>query len=190
MLDIIYFLDVAFSAGASPVSAFNSSSFLRACLSSLRFLLSFTFRRRASAWSANILVLAFSAFFLWMNSMRTLMFLNTLPLAFRKSSWYRCLSIFLLSLYLLRSLLRTLILCIQSVFWQVLASAVPFLLASLLALTLDLEWTATGFLMTRPSLISFLMLALELALAISLISLGSNQTFFFPHFITSAARRF
>merc|ERR1719270_2153902 len=135
-----------------------------------------------------------------MNSMRTLLFLNTLPLAFRGSSWYKCLSIFLLSLYLLRSLLRTLILCIQSSFWQVLASAVPFLLpnplwrpfllASLLALTLDLEWTATGFLITRPSLINFLMLALELALAISLISLGSNQTFFFPHFITSAARRF
>ena len=34
-------------------------------------------------WSANILDLAFSAFFLWMNSMRTLLFLNTLPLAFR-----------------------------------------------------------------------------------------------------------
>ena len=89
-------------------------------------------------------------------------------------------------LYLLRSLLRTLILWIQRSFWQVLASAVPFLfpkplclpflLASLLALTRDLEWTATGFLMTRPSLISFLMFALELALAISLISLGSSQT--------------
>ena len=34
-------------------------------------------------WSDNILDLAFSAFFLWMNSMRTLLFLNTLPLAFR-----------------------------------------------------------------------------------------------------------
>ena len=89
-------------------------------------------------------------------------------------------------LYLLSSLLRTLILWIQRSFWQVLASAVPFLLpnplclpfllASLLALTRDLEWTATGFLMTRPSLISFLMFALELALAISLISLGSSQT--------------
>merc|ERR1719219_1004908 len=103
-------------------------------------------------------------------------------------------------LYLLRSLLRTLILWIQRSFWQVLASAVPFLfpkplclpflLASLLALTRDREWTATGFLMTRLSLISFLMLALELALAISLISLGSSHTFFFPHFITSEARRF
>ena len=39
-----------------------------------------------------------------------------------------------------------------------------------------LEWTATGFLITRPSLISFLMFCLELALAISLISLGSNHT--------------
>ena len=89
-------------------------------------------------------------------------------------------------LYLFRSLLRTLILCIQRSFWQVLASAVPFLLpnplclpfllASLLALTRDLEWTATGFLITSPSLISFLMLARELALAISLISLGSSHT--------------
>merc|ERR1719510_94523 len=115
-----YFLDEVFSAGASSASsAFSISSFLRACLSSRRFLASFTFRRRASAWSDSCL-----------------------------------------------------------------------LLASLLALTRDLEWTATGFLMTRPSLISFLMLALELALAISLISLGSSHTFFFPHFITSEARRF
>ena len=40
----------------------------------------------------------------------------------------------------------------------------------------DLEWTATGFLMTRPSLMSLRMFWRELALAISLISLGSNQT--------------
>merc|ERR1719411_2138120 len=89
-----------------------------------------------------------------MNSIRTRLFLNTLPLDFRYSSWYRCRSIFFASLYLLRSLLRTLILWIQSSFWLVLA------------------------------------LAVELALAISLISLGSSHTFFLPHFITSAARRF
>merc|ERR1719206_785324 len=34
-----------------------------------------------------------------MNSMRTLLFLNTLPLAFRYNSWYRWRSIFLASLY-------------------------------------------------------------------------------------------
>merc|ERR1719192_2441486 len=86
------------------------------------------------------------------------------------------------------------------VFWLVRASLVPFLLpkpvwrpfllASSFFLTRDLEWTATGFLITRPSLISFLMFCLELALAISLISLGSNHTLFLPHFMTSAARRF
>merc|ERR1719320_2372363 len=65
--------------------------------------------------------------FLWMNSMRTLLFLNTLPLAFRYTSWYRWRSIFLASLYLFRSLLRTLILAIHIPFWLVLASLVPFL---------------------------------------------------------------
>ena len=34
------------------------------------------------------------------------------------------------------------------------------------------------------------MFCLELALAISLISLGSSQTLFLPHFITLAAKRF
>merc|ERR1719277_2719644 len=189
---MIYFLAGTSLAGTSSAMDFSISSFLSTCLSSLRFLASFTLVRRASAWSANILDLAFSAFFLWMNSIRTRLFLNTLPLAFRYSSWYRCRSIFLASLYLLSSLLRTLILWIQSSFWLVLALAVPFLLpkplwrpfllASLLAPTRDLEWTATGFLMTRPSLISFLTLARELALAISLISLGSSQTFFFSTF--------
>jgi hypothetical protein len=37
---------------------------------------------------------------------------------------------------------------------------------------------------------SLRMFCLELALAISLISLGSNQTLFLPHFITEAASRF
>merc|ERR1719318_1235461 len=174
----------------------------------LLFLNTLPLVRRASAWSDSILDLAFSAFFLWMNSMRTLLFLNTLPLAFKYSSWYRWRSIFLwmnsmrtllflntfstASLYLLSSLLRTLILAIHMPFWLVLASLVPFLLpnplwrpfrrASSLVRTRDLEWTATGFLMTRPSLISFLMFCLELALAISLISLGSSQTLFFATF--------
>merc|ERR1712029_681398 len=42
-----------------------------------------TLLRLASAWSVNCLVLAFSAFFLWMNSIKTRLFLNTLPLAFK-----------------------------------------------------------------------------------------------------------
>merc|ERR1719318_492735 len=120
--------------------------------------------------------------------------------AFKYSSWYRWRSIFLASLYLLRSLLRTRILMIHIVFWEVLASLVPFLFpkpvclpflrASSFLRTRDLEWTATGFLMTRPSLISLRMFWRELALAISFISLGSNHTLFLPHFITPAARRF
>ena len=44
--------------------------------------------------------------------------------------------------------------------------------------------------LTKPSLINLRMFCLELALAISLISLGSNQTLFLPHFITLAANRF
>merc|ERR1719511_474528 len=47
-----------------------------------------------------------------------------------------------------------------------------------------------GFLNTKPSLMSLRMFWRELALAISLISLGSNQTFFCPHFMTDAANRF
>ena len=38
-------------------------------------------------WSCSCLVLAFSAFFLWMNSIKTLLFLKTFPLALRYSSW-------------------------------------------------------------------------------------------------------
>merc|ERR1719461_1349836 len=62
--------------------------------------------------------------------------------------------------------------------------------ASVLSRTRDLECTATGFLITRPSLISLRIFCLELALAISLISLGSSQTLFLPHFMTEAAKRF
>merc|ERR550517_12942 len=93
--------------------------------------------------------------------MRTRVFLKGLPLVFRYSSWYRWRSIFLASLYLLRSLLRTRILMIHMVFWEVLASLV----------SLRMFWR-------------------ELALAISLISLGSSHTLFLPHFMTPAARRF
>merc|ERR1719242_1620226 len=63
-----------------------------------------------------------------MCSIRTRLFLKVLPFAFKYSSWYRWRSIFLASLYLLRSLLRTRILMIHMVFWEVLASLVPFLL--------------------------------------------------------------
>merc|ERR1719266_2892685 len=109
-----YFLTATGTPASSSFSnAFNISSLLVAILFSLRFRASLTLLRRASAWSANILVRDFSAFFLWINSMRTLLFLNTLPLALRYNSWYRWRSIFLASLYLFKSLLRTLILAIH-----------------------------------------------------------------------------
>merc|ERR1719244_529692 len=63
--------------------AWSISCFFNACLSSLLFLDSFTLVRRASAWSDNILDLAFSAFFLWMNSMRTLLFLKHVALGLK-----------------------------------------------------------------------------------------------------------
>lgn len=62
----------------------------------------------------SIFVLAFSAFFLWMYSMSTRLFLNTLPFAFMQSEWYRCLSIFLAVLYFRSNFLRTLCLCTHS----------------------------------------------------------------------------
>jgi len=56
--------------------------------------------------------------------------------------------------------------------------------------TRALEWTTPGFLMMTPSLYSLATFLRELASAISLISLGSNQTLRFPHFSTEAANRF
>lgn len=97
------------------------------------------------------------------------------------------------------------------------AFAVPFLLpkpqclplrrASVFLRTLAREWTATGFLMIKPSFINLRIFcpgkrpinsnhlklhknSLEFVLAISVISLGSNQTFFLPHRITEAASLF
>ncbi len=48
----------------------------------------------------------------------------------------------------------------------------------------------TGFLMIRPSETSLRIVWRELALEISLTSLGSSQILFFPHSRTEAARRF
>ena len=66
----------------------------------------------------------------------------------------------------------------------------PFLLASFLKLTRARECTTAGFLMMRPSRCRRAMLRRELAKAISLVSLGSNQILRFPHLRTEAARRF
>merc|ERR1719150_2429315 len=106
-----YFLPPAVAAAAAASSSLAKvaiiSCFLIACLSSRLFLASLTLVLMASAWSVNCLVRAFSAFFLWMNSMRTRLFLNTLPLAFKYSSWYKWRSIFLASRYLLRRRRKT-----------------------------------------------------------------------------------
>lgn len=66
----------------------------------------------------------------------------------------------------------------------------PFLLASFRKVTRAREWTTFGFLMIKPSRWRRAMLRRELARAISLISLGSNQILRFPHFNTEEARRF
>ena len=89
---------------------------------------------------------------------------------------------------------------IHSTLTGIRALAVPFLfpgpvclplrLASAFLRTRAREWTATGLRMIRPSLISLRMCCLELALAISLVSFGSNQTLLRPHFRTAEAKRF
>ena len=79
----------------------------------------------ASNWSERVFSLAFSALDLWILSMRTLLFLNMLPLTFRYMSWYMCLSIFLASRYLRRRRLRTRILRIHRILVGSLASLVP-----------------------------------------------------------------
>merc|ERR1712054_714378 len=63
----------------------------------------------------------------------------------------------------------------------------PFLLASWTLLHLDLECIPTCLFMIKPSLNNFLMFFLEFARATSLVSFGSIQTRFFPHFNTVAA---
>merc|ERR1719385_527081 len=89
---------------------------------------------------------------------------------------------------------------IQRDFWGHLASLVPFLfpwpvrrpflLASAASRTRDLEWTAAGFLMAKPSLINLRTFCRELALPISLITWGSSHTLFLPHLSTEAANLF
>jgi hypothetical protein len=80
------------------------------------------------------------------------------------------------------------------------ASAVPFLLpkprclpirrAAVSSRARDRECMVTGFRMMRPSATSFRMVWRELALEISLVSLGSSQILRFPQPTTDAARRF
>lgn len=113
---------------------------------------------------------------------------------------YKCWSIFFCSRYLRNNRLRTRILFIQITFSGIRALAVPwrlpyplclpFLLASRFSRVRALLCTTCGFLMIRPSLISFLMFCREFAFAISEDSFGSSQIFFLPHFNTLAAKRF
>lgn len=132
---------------------------------------------------------------------QTSIFQLVLP-AVNQPHWntYRWRSIFFCSLYFLRSLLRTRIRFIHITFSGIRALAVPcllpnplcrpFRLASKLARVLARLCTIWGFLIIKPSLISFLMFWREFALAISDDSLGSNQIFFRPHLSTLAASLF
>merc|ERR1712018_723623 len=194
-LESIYFL----AASSSLAKVLRISSRLAACLSSRRRRASFVLLRRASAWSLSILERARSAFFLWINSMSTRLFLKTLPLHFMYRWWYKCLSIFLASRYLRRRR-RTLMRLIHRTLTGIRALAVPFLFpvpvrrplrrAMVFLRTRARECTATGLRMMRPSFTSLRMFWRELALAISLVSLGSSQILFLPHFRTAAANRF
>merc|ERR1719494_232903 len=74
---------VAAASASSFAYAASISCFFNAWRSSRLALAAFTFIRRASAWSLNSLARFLSAFFLWMYSIRTRLFLNTLPLTFK-----------------------------------------------------------------------------------------------------------
>merc|ERR1719188_1311530 len=66
----------------------------------------------------------------------------------------------------------------------------PLRLASRFLRTRERECILTALRMMSPSLMSFLTLKRELAMEISLASLGSSQILPLPHFFTEAARRF
>lgn len=92
---------------------------------------------RASNWSDKVFSRAFSALVLWMLSINTRLFLNTLPFTFMYISWYMCLSIFFASLYFLKRRRRTRMRLSQRILEGNLASLVPRLLP---------KTTAKGFL--------------------------------------------
>jgi len=71
-----------------------------------------------------------------------------------------------------------------------LPQCLPFAFASSLKCLRALECTTTGFLMIRPCWCNRAIFRRLFAREISLVSLGSSQILFFPHFRTDAARRF
>jgi len=113
---------------------------------------------------------------------------------------HKCLSILPASLYFLNNRLNTLCLRIHCTFVGNLASAVPFLLpgpvwrpfllAACSSRVRAREWITVGFMITRPSLMSFLTCAREFAFPISDCSAGSSQILRFPTPATEAASRF
>ena len=128
---------------------------------------------QASAWSTRSFLGAWSAFSLWICSMRICLVLNTLPFTFRYRLWYMWRSIFLDARYRLSSRRRILLLLIQVTF-------------SASSRRMD----SHRLLVISPSLISFRICWRELALVISLVSLGSNQTFVLPQRRTLEASLF
>jgi len=95
----------AVAAGATSPS--NPCANLSSLLAILRSLVALFFARLASNWSERVFSRAFSALDLWMLSISTRLFLNTLPFTFMYMSWYMCLSIFFASRYFRRSRLST-----------------------------------------------------------------------------------
>mmetsp|Transcript_11941 Transcript_11941/g.16184 ORF Transcript_11941/g.16184 Transcript_11941/m.16184 type:complete len:221 (-) Transcript_11941:60-722(-) len=190
----LYFLEVLISSPPGPAAKRSS---LRP---NLRSRAALALVRRASNWSMRVFSRVLSALVLWIASIRTRLFLKTLPLTFRYISWYMCLSIFLPSRYFLRSRRRTRRRRIHSTFVGRRASRVPLRLPRPACLPLRLaskalrvrarEWILVGLRITNPSFTNFRMFCRELAMEISLTSLGSNQILRSPHLRTDAASRF
>lgn len=113
---------------------------------------------------------------------------------------YRCLSILPASRYFLNKRRKTLCRRIQTTLEGIRASAVPFLLpvpvcrpfllAAWFSRTRNRECMTVGFLTMRPSAKSLRMFWRELALEISVVSLGSSQILRLPQPRTLAARAF
>lgn len=165
------------------------SSLLAWSHSSWSLLASLVLDLWASAWSARSLLWVLSAFLQFMNVFHKNLLVSEHVTSFRHRLRYMWWPIFLDSQYLLSSW-RILILLIQATFSAIQALAVPFGLPHPYAcLSCRLrcfsnnklgEWTSTGFQMISPSLINFQICWWELALEISLVSLGSKPTFFLP----------
>ena len=172
-----------------PWTGLMISSFLAWSRSSGRLRASLVLDLRASAWSARSFLPALSAFSVWVCSMRIRLFLNRLHFTFRYRLTHVAVSLLRLTAspeqpaqnshpahpgHLLRHSSTGSALLLTHPHMPALPPSQGVFAAS------SQERTATGFRMISPSLISFRICWRELALASSLVSLGSKQTFFLP----------